>query len=506
MAEYVLCGALQLLFLLGYPALTVAVAVKGYEWVSAGPNLVDVYLRSVAFGGAMFLGLCTLPILLKWVLIGRWKPQEIRVWSMAYLRFWLVKTLVQRNPMVLFVGSPLYALYLRALGAKIGRGAVILSRTVPVCTDLLSIGDGAVIRKDSFFTGYRAHDGVIQTGAVSVGKDALVGEATVLDIWTLAGRRGPAGALLLAARRDRPCPTVSAGTAPPRSRPTSTTSGSPRLDVSTRRRVVFATVQLVNLLLLGAPLAFVIVVLALTKVPQLGTLHGRGTGVFTSWAFYRDALVISAVLFFGAVLVGLVFVRTVPRVLNRFITPDKVYPLYGFHYWVHRAIARTTNSRFYMRLFGDTSYVVHYLRWLGYDLRGVRQTGSNFGEVVKHDTPFLSAVGSGTMVADGLSIINADFSQHLLPAVPRVDRGGELPRGTGSPIPRRPRLATTASSRRRSWFPSTDRCVKAWACWARPASRSRGRSGATAARRDGRGRAAPRPAGQEHAQHHHAWR
>ena len=58
---------------------------------------------------------------------------------------------------------------------------------MPVCTDLLSIGDGAVIRKDSFFNGYRAHDGVIQTGAVSLGKDALVGEVTVLDIWTLAG-------------------------------------------------------------------------------------------------------------------------------------------------------------------------------------------------------------------------------------------------------------------------------------------------------------------------------
>ena len=69
-----------------------------------------------------------------------------------------------------------------------------------------------------------------------------------------------------------------------------------------------------------------------------------------------------------------------------------------------------TNIKFFMRLFGDTSYIVHYLRWLGYDLHGVRQTGSNFGEEVKHDNPFLSAVGSGTMVADGLSIINADFS------------------------------------------------------------------------------------------------
>ena len=72
------------------------------------------------------------------MLVGRWKPQQIRVWSLAYVRFWIVKTLVQRNPLVLFAGSPLYVLYLRALGAKIGRGVVIFSRHVPVCTDLLT--------------------------------------------------------------------------------------------------------------------------------------------------------------------------------------------------------------------------------------------------------------------------------------------------------------------------------------------------------------------------------
>ena len=58
---------------------------------------------------------------------------------------------------------------------------------MPVCTDLLTIGDGTVIRKDSFFTGYRAHAGVIQTGAVTLGRDVLVGEATVLDIDTAIG-------------------------------------------------------------------------------------------------------------------------------------------------------------------------------------------------------------------------------------------------------------------------------------------------------------------------------
>jgi len=48
-----------------------------------------------------------------------------------------------------------YNWYLRALGAKIGREVTILSGTVPVATDLITIGDGSVIRKESSFTGYR---------------------------------------------------------------------------------------------------------------------------------------------------------------------------------------------------------------------------------------------------------------------------------------------------------------------------------------------------------------
>ncbi|MEN3264154.1 Pls/PosA family non-ribosomal peptide synthetase [Pseudonocardia sp.] len=429
---YVLCGALQFLFLIGYPALTASVAVKGYTWISTGQSPVDIYLRAVAFGSAMFLGLGTLPILLKWVLIGRWKPQEIRVWSMAYFRFWLVKTLTQRNPMALFLGSPLYALYLRALGAKVGRGAVIFSR-VPVCTDLLSIGDGAVIRKDSVLTGYRARNGVIETGAVSVGKDALVGEATVLDIWTSVGDRAQLGhSSSLHAGQTVPDGERWHGSP---AQPTDVDyQRVPAMGASTRRRVASATWQLVNLLLLGTPLAYVIAVLAIAKVPQLATLV-NGPVAFTSWAFYRDdALVISAVLFFGVALVRLVFVGTVPRVLNLFIAPDKVYPLYGFHHWVQRAITRTSNVRFYMRLLGDTSLIVHYLRWVGYDLRGVRQTGSNFGEVVKHDSPFLSTVGSGTMVADGLSIINADFSSTSF-RLSRVSIGAENFLGNRIPYP-----------------------------------------------------------------------
>ncbi len=407
--QYVLCGTLQLLFFLGYSYLAAFVLERGYKWISAGSGVLDMYLRSVVFGGASFLVVCSLPILVKWLLIGHWRPREIRIWSLTYFRFWLVKTLVRANPLVLFAGSPLYVLYLRALGAKVGRGVAIFSPNVPVCTDLLTIGEGTVIRKDSFFSCYRARAGVIQTGAVTLGKGVFVGEKTVLDINTSLGD----GAQLGHASSLHAGQAVPAGEC---------WHGSPgqRADVdyrgvdSTRcgflRRAVYAILQLLNVLVLGVPLVVGGVAILLAEVPQLNALVGAAPLALTSWTFYGDALVASLVLFFGFLLVGLLVVVTVPRVLARAIRPGKVYCLYGFRYWAHRVLARMTNLRFFTYLFGDSSYIVHYLRCLGYKLSPVEQTGSNFGLDVRHETPYLSSVGSGTMVADGLSIINADFS------------------------------------------------------------------------------------------------
>jgi non-ribosomal peptide synthetase-like protein len=185
--QYILCGSIQLLLFVGSICLLGLVLGAGFEWVSAGIGLVDTCVRSLAFGAGTFAGLCTGPILLKWILIGRWKPQEIPIWSLAYLRFWTVKTLVRANPMARFAGSPLYVLYLRALGARIGPGVVIFSRNMPVCTDLLAIGEGTVIRKDCYLNCYRARAGLIQTGRVTLGMNVLIGEKSVIDIDTSMG-------------------------------------------------------------------------------------------------------------------------------------------------------------------------------------------------------------------------------------------------------------------------------------------------------------------------------
>jgi non-ribosomal peptide synthetase-like protein len=384
---------------------------------------VDIYLRSISFGGFGFIALCTFPIAAKWILIGRWKPRDLPVWSPAYLRFWVVKVLLHANPMIFLVGNPLYVMYLRALGARIGKDVTILSRSVPVCTDLLTIGAGTVIRKDSFFLCYRAHAGRIQTGRVTLGRDVFIGEKTVLDIDTSMGDRaqlGHSSALyrgqtILDGEHHHGCPAQP--TEIDYVRVTAARCGA-------LRRAGFGISTLLELFFLYVPLAVGGVYMLINAIPALDDRLDPDTASMTASAFLIDALELSAAMFFGFALVGLAALCTLPRLLNLAIKPDKVYPLYGFHYVAHRAIVGMTNIKFFAWLFGDSSYIVHYLRGLGYDLSHVEQTGSNFGVEVQHESPFLASVGSGTMVADGLSILNADYSSTSF----RVSRASIGPR------------------------------------------------------------------------------
>ncbi|WP_078624112.1 Pls/PosA family non-ribosomal peptide synthetase [Streptomyces monomycini] len=406
---YLLCGTLQLLTFLGYSYLAAVATARCWDWMSDASGAGGIYVRAVLCGAAVFLGLCAFPVLAKWVLVGRWTQREIRVWSLAYFRFWAVRTLVQANPLVLFTGSPLYAGYLRALGAKIGRDVTILSQHVPVCTDLLTVGAGTVVRKDAYFTCYRADAGVIRTGPVVLGQNVLVSEATVLDIGTSLGdgaRLGHASAL----HTGQAVPAGEHWHGSPAQR---TEAGHRMPDAAFRStpRAAYAILQLLSALLVYLPLAIGGASMLLAAVPYLATLLAPGPPAFTGWSFYGQALAASAALFFGTLTAGLLVVVTVPRLLHLAIEPGRVYRMYGRHYALHRTIARMTNVKFFTALFGDSSYIVSYLGRLGYDLSRVEQTGSNFGTDVKHESPYLSSVGSGTMAADGLSLMNAEYSR-----------------------------------------------------------------------------------------------
>jgi non-ribosomal peptide synthetase-like protein len=411
--EYVVCGALQALFYLGYSYLTVFAAVEGYQWLVGETAGAARVLRLVLFGSAIFLAVCAVPILAKWLLIGRWKPQQIRLWSLGYLRFWIVKTLIRSNPApYLFVGSPLYGFYLRALGAKVGPNVVVLSRRIPVCTDLLTIGAGTVIRREASFFGYRAQAGRIETGPVTLGQDAYVGEMSVLDIDTAMGdgaQLGYASALhrgqgVPAGERWHGSPAVRTDTDFVRVGP----APCGRL-----RRAVSGAFTLAGILLVLAPLlewGLGLLFQGVSKLVEVLDPSLKAGAALTVRGLLIEALTFSAVLFAGAVLAGLLALGVIPRALGVFIKPDTAYPLYGFRYTAYKVIGGLCRMRFFPLLFGDSSYIVPFLTWAGWHLTPVAQTGSNFGSEVTTTNPFLTFIGTGTMIADGLNVFNDDVS------------------------------------------------------------------------------------------------
>jgi non-ribosomal peptide synthetase-like protein len=412
--EHAICGALQALFYLGYSYLGVFAAIEGYQWLVAGSTGVESYVRVVLFGAAAFLVLCFVPIAAKWLLIGRWKPRQIRLWSLEYVRFWVVKTLIRSNPApYLFAGSPLYGIYLRALGAKIGPRVVILSHRVPVCTDLLTIGAGTVIRREVSFLGYRAQAGRIEIGPVTLGRDVFVGEAAVLDIDTSMGdgaQLGHSSALhsgqrVRAGERWHGSPAVRTDTIYLRVAP----ARCGRL-----RRAAYAALTLLAVLFLYVPLLEggldLLFAGVSSAIRALDSSVQSTAGALTARGFLIEAVLFTVVLFFGLALFGLLAISTVPRILSVFLKPDTVYPLYGFRYTVYRVIVGLSRLRFFPLLFGDSSYIVHFLRWAGWRLTPVLQTGSNFGSEVTTTHPSLTSVGTGTMIADGLNVITDEVS------------------------------------------------------------------------------------------------
>ncbi|WP_433264570.1 Pls/PosA family non-ribosomal peptide synthetase [Actinosynnema sp. CS-041913] len=401
-ARHLLCGFAQILVFLGYACGLGLLLETGFGWIAEAEGIASLYLRSVQLAAAGFTLLAGVPIVAKWLLVGRWKAREVPLWGLAYFRFWTVKTLIRFSPLALFVGSPLYVLYLRALGARIGKGVLFLTRNPPVCTDLVTVGDGAVIRKDSYLNGYRVRAGRLQTGRVTLGAQSFVGEMSALDIDTALGDHAQLGH----ASSLHSGQTVPAGESWHGSPAGPSTVDYRALDPTTLGRgrpLAYGLAQLLTLLLVPMPL------LLLATDVVIGLVY-TGPPDFTSLAFYRGQVLNSLLLYFGGLLVGLLVVLTVPRLLTPLLRPGRAYPLYGLRYSAHQALFRLTNVRAFNYLFGDSSAIVHYLRAVGYRLGAFEQTGSNFGVEVKHETPTLCTVGVGTMVSDGLSLLNADFS------------------------------------------------------------------------------------------------
>ncbi|EQD83547.1 Pls/PosA family non-ribosomal peptide synthetase [Saccharopolyspora erythraea] len=351
--------------------------------------------------GELALAALTTYVVLRWVLpvplaralAAGIHPGRYRLWGLTYLRLWALDLVLTLAPLPALSGSPLYAPYLRLLGARVGRRTQIATSAISLPT-LLDIGDDASLGYDVQVQPWVVDDGWVVVEPIRVGEDAFVGSSTVLEPGASVGAgAGIAEHSAVGGRQAVP--------------PQQWWAGSPLVEVSRPEPMVQAMAELPT-----AP--------GWRAGPLLGAAGGLLLLELTLIAMVLPSIVMvwAPLLLWGtlaglvaAALVGPVFVVTVcvlVACIRRLVLPRTEIGIHharsglGVRKWIGDKLLESslvaTNSLY------ATLYTVPWLRMLGARVG----RGSEVSTAAYFD-PALLTLGEQSFVADMASIGSARF-------------------------------------------------------------------------------------------------
>ena len=160
-------------------AATVRTALELWDRLGAGATL--------ALLPAVYAAACALVLggvaLVKWALMGRFRPFVRPLWTPFIWRLELANALYEflATPLALdaLQGTPFLPAYLRLLGVRIGR-QVYLHTTGFLEFDLVDVGDRAALNKDCVVQTHLFEDRVLKASGARIGADAVVGSCSVV--------------------------------------------------------------------------------------------------------------------------------------------------------------------------------------------------------------------------------------------------------------------------------------------------------------------------------------
>jgi len=150
--------------------------VTRFDWWVAGVCSGLVLLSAGAVAGA-------LTTIAKWLLVGRTGHKEYPLWSSFVWRNEVVDTFVEMVAAPWFAraatGTVVLNIWLRSLGARIGRGVWLETYWLPEA-DLVTIGDGATVNRGCVLQTHLFHDRILRMDSVTLGKGATLGPHGVI--------------------------------------------------------------------------------------------------------------------------------------------------------------------------------------------------------------------------------------------------------------------------------------------------------------------------------------
>ncbi|WP_081511429.1 Pls/PosA family non-ribosomal peptide synthetase [Nocardia donostiensis] len=183
----------------------------GLAWLAATAGYVAAALLSGVVLIAAGALACASAVAAKWLLVGRIRAEEHPLWSSFVWRNEVSDTFVESVAAPWFAraatGTPVLNLWLRALGAKIGRGVWCESYWLPEA-DLVTLGDGATVERGCVVQTHLFHDRIMAMDTVTLEPGATLGPHCVALPAATVGAGATVGPASLVMRGDSVPPST----------------------------------------------------------------------------------------------------------------------------------------------------------------------------------------------------------------------------------------------------------------------------------------------------------
>lgn len=183
-SSYYLCWLAQsfsLLIIYGLLATEIFVPYLAYYF-----TLLEKENHVVAAVSALLM-FCIIPpifialgILVKWIVIGKYKEGTYPLWGSYYFRWWFVNTFQKIVPTQFLNGTPLYVDYLRLLGVRIAPDAQLSSFSIGA-EDLVTILSDVSISTNVVFDNAVIVNGQFILSSIIIGNHGYVGSSAIVE-------------------------------------------------------------------------------------------------------------------------------------------------------------------------------------------------------------------------------------------------------------------------------------------------------------------------------------
>ena len=395
--RYYLCGLAQsisLLFIYGLLALQIFIPYLSYYFMQLE---YENHLKSILISIVTF---CVLPPLFtvigigaKWVIIGKYKEGEYPLWGTYFFRWWLVKSIQKLVPTQFLNGTPLFATYLKWMGAKVASDAQLSAFTIGA-EDLLFIDEDVSISSSVVINNAVVENGMFKLSKVAIGKHAYIGTSTVVGGNTAIEDWGELQDLsFLQEGKTIKYAEVFGGSPAKHSFTRTEKDFIQPLPISSTKRKRFSLIF--SLMLILFPV-FILLPL-LPTIITLSELDSNASPYNFNYIIYTPILSICYILLF---VLESIFIS---RILQKDLKAGS-YPIYS-RFYIRKWLVDQMNSLSLIVLHPifATVYVSAYFRALGAKIG--KNTEISTASSVTHG---LLEIGSGSFIADAVTLGEAD--------------------------------------------------------------------------------------------------